>query len=162
VNRVSISVVVILIMIVAAAVPAAAGGGIRVLIVDETKTLAATMRVAGLVGGLKGAGPFDVSYRVADVVSSWDDPLFGVQPSDDAPYDLVVIVSRGIDDGTSDWVWILSDGLSPLPPIVRTGIGMIGAIVDRVFGGRVRALGVYDDFLLPFLSALYVNEGWLR
>jgi len=35
-------------------------------------------------------------------------------------------------------------------------------VIDRVFGGVVRTIGLYDDFLLTFLSALYVNEGWLR
>jgi len=154
--------IVFLIAVAVAAAPAVAQAGIAVLIVDETKTFASTMRVAALVGGLRAAGPFEVSYRVADVDSIWDDPLAGIPPSDDAPYDLIVIVSRGIDDGTSDWVWILSDGLSSLPPPVRSGIEMIGILVDRVFGGEVRTLKVYDDFILPFLSALYVNEGWLR
>jgi len=51
------------------------------------------MRVAALVGGLKAAGPFEVSYRVADVGSIWDDPLAGIPPSDDPPYDLIVVVS---------------------------------------------------------------------
>jgi len=160
VKRTVIAVVILLMAAGAAAV--AAQGGVRVLVIDETKTFASTMRVAALVGGLKAAGPFEVSYRVADVGSIWDDPLAGIPPSDDPPYDLIVVVSRGIDDGTSDWVWILSNGLSSLPPPVCSGIGMIGILVDRVFGGEVRTLKVYDDFILPFLSALYVNEGWLR
>ena len=148
-------------IVVAVSSLAVAQAGVRVLVVDETKTLASTMRVAGLVGMLKGMGPFEVAYRLADVESSWDDPLAGAEP-DGVPYDLIIVVPRGIDDGSADWIWIVSNGLLSLPPVVRSGIDLIDGVIGRVFGGGARPVGLYDDFLLSFLSALYVNEGWLR
>jgi len=105
-----------------AALNAPVQAGVRVLVVDETKTLASTMRVAGLVGALRGTGLFDVSHRLADVESSWDDPLAGSEPPpDEAPQDLILIVPRGIDDGSADWIWIASNGLFSLPPASAPG-----------------------------------------
>ena len=89
--------------VVANAQPEAAGEAVRLLIVDETKTLLSTMRVGGLVGVLKASGLFVVDVRFADAESSWDDPLAGeARGSDLEPYDLLLVIPRGIDDGSDD------------------------------------------------------------
>ena len=125
-SRFARALALVIAVVVAVSGVALAQAGVRVLVVDETKTFASTMRVAGLVGILKGMGPFAVSYRPVDVSSSLGDPLSGESP-DGAPYDLIVIVPLG-----------------------------------RAFEGVAEPVGLHDDFLLTFLSALYVNEGWLR
>lgn len=136
---------------------------VRLLVIDETKTFLSTMRVAGLVGALKGAGLFAVDVRFATVEKSWTDPLAGEAPdADSVPYDVVLVIPRGIDDGTADWVWILSDGPSDLGPLAAGGIEMIREVVGLVFEGAVRPTGVHDDLLLGLLYEIYVAKGWMR
>lgn len=149
--------------VVANAQPETACEAVRLLVVDETKTLLSTMRVGGIVGILKASGQFVVDVRFADVESSWDDPLAGeTRGSDLEPYDLLLVIPRGIDDGSADWIWVLSDGPMLLPPHVSGGIDLIAQIVSQVFEGNVRPTGVYDDLLLGFLYEFYVMEGWMR
>ena len=92
---------------------------VRVLVVDETKTFASTMRVAGLVGGLRSVGLFDVGVTLAEVVGNYDDPLADRTPEEgEEPFDLIVILPRGLDDGSIGQIWVVSAGLSSLSPIV--------------------------------------------
>jgi len=147
----------------AAAQQDSALSGVRLLVVDETKTFLATMRVGGLVGALKGIGMFDVGVRFADVEASFSDPLAGRWPDEGLePYDVVLIVPRGIDDGTADWVWILSNGPLSLEPAVAGGIDVIRQVVGLVFEGRVTSTGVHDDLLLGLIYEAYVAKGWMR
>ena len=140
-----------------------AGEAIRLLIVDETKTFLSTMRVGGLVGALKGSELFHVDVIFADVESSWDDPLVGKGPDPDLePYDLVLLIPRGIDDGSIDWICSLSGNPRLLPPHVSTGIELIAQVVGQVFEGSVRLMGVHDDLLLGLFYEVYVAKGWIR
>ncbi|MGB2983856.1 MAG: hypothetical protein WBC63_08375 [Candidatus Bipolaricaulia bacterium] len=135
----------------------------RLLIVDETKTFLSTMRVGGLVGALKGFGLFHVDVRLANVESSWDDPLVGEVPAPSLePYDIILVIPRGLDNDSVDWVWVISDGPAILPPPVLGGVGAIGQVVSLVFEGNVRPVGVYDDLMPSLLFGLYVKEGWMR
>jgi len=136
---------------------------VRLLVVDETKTFLSTMRVGAFVGVLKGTGIFSVDVRFADVTSSWDDPLAGLTPEPDLePYDIVLVIPLGIDDATVDWVMVVTDGLAALPPSVLGGLGLIGQVVDGVFEGNVRTIGIYDHLLVALLHGVYLAEGWMR
>ena len=143
--------------------PKAAGEAVRLLIVDETKTFLSTMRVGGLVGVLKGSGLFRVDVIFADVESSWDDPLAGKGPDPDLePYDLVLLIPRGIDDGSIDWICSLSGDPRLLPTRVSAGIEFIAEVVGQVFEGSVRPIGVHDDLLLDLFYEVYLMKGWIR
>jgi len=138
-------------------------GAVRLLVVDETKTFLSTMRVGALVGALRGFGLFEVDVRLADVTSSWDDPLSDAAMGvDSEPYDIILIIPIGLDDGAVDWVWIVSDGPTCLSAAVLGGAQLIEQIVGAVFEGVVRPVGVYDDLMPSFLFAEYVLEGWIR
>jgi hypothetical protein len=136
---------------------------VRVLVVDETKTFLSTIRVAGLVGALKQLPLFEVEVRLADVDSGWDDPLVGERlPADVAPYDAIVIVSRGVDDGSIPWIWLVTGRIDALAPQVRAGFDAISQVVDQVFAGIGEAIDVSDDLWPGLLWAAYSKQGWIR
>jgi hypothetical protein len=134
----------------------------RVLLIDETKTFLSTMRVAGLVGALRGTGVLQVDVRLADVGSGFDDPLAGVeQPPDLIPYPIAVIVTRGVDSGVFPYVWILSGDVQAMLPGDRTALDVVTQVVSQVFAGVGTPVGVYEDLYPALLWALYVQEGWM-
>lgn len=139
------------------------GEPVRVLVVDETKTFASTMRVAGLVGALRLVGLFDVGVALADVTSSYDDPLTDRSPEVGAePYDLIVILPRGLDDGSMSRIWTVSAGMSSLSPMVTTSLDLLTGIVDQVFAGIGEAIDVSEDLWPCLLWATYSLKGWIR
>jgi len=136
---------------------------VRVLVVDETKSFLSTMRVAGAVGGLKQVPLFEVEVRLADVDSGWDDPLVGGRlPEGAAPYDVIVIIPRGIDDGSIPWIWVVTDWIDGLAPQVRAGHEAISQILDQVFVGVGEAIDVSEDLWPGLLWAAYSTKGWIR
>ena len=136
---------------------------VRVLVVDETKTFASTMRVAGLVGALRSVGMFEVGVALADVTTNYDDPLAGRRPSEDEdPYDLIVILPRGLDDGSIDQIWVVSAGLDALSPIVAAGVDMLSVVVEQVFAEIAEAVDVTEDLWPCLLWAVYEPKGWIR
>lgn len=136
---------------------------VRVLVVDETKTFASTMRVAGLVGGLRSVDLFDVVVTLAEVVGNYDDPLGDRTPEEgEEPFDLIVILPRGLDDGSIGRIWVVSAGLSSLSPIVTASLDMLTGIVDQVFTGIGEAIDVSEDLWPCLLWAVYSTKGWIR
>ncbi len=136
---------------------------VRVLVVDETKTFTSTMLVAGLIGGLRSAGMFDVNVALGDVSTNYDDPLAGRLPADgEGPYDLMVILPRGLDDGSIDQIWIVSAGLHELMPPVAAGVNAVAGMVDLVFAGIGEAIDVSEDLWPGLLWAVYATKGWIR
>lgn len=136
--------------------------GVRLLLVDETKTFVSTMRVGALVGALKKIGLFDVSVKLVDVFSSYDDPLKAEQlDSGQAPFDVILVLPRGLDDGSVSQIWLATAGLESLAPTVRAAVDAASHIVDQVFQGLAEAIGVSEDLWPCLLAALYLQEGWL-
>ena len=136
---------------------------VRVLVVDETKTFNSTMRVAGLVGALRQVGVFNVGVTLADVTSSYDDPLAGRAPEEgEEAYDLIVVLPRGLDDGSIDQIWIVSAGLNSLLPGVSVALDVAAGIVDQVFAGIGEAIDVSKDLWPCLLWAVYSTKGWIR
>jgi len=144
---------------------ASSPGTLRLLLVDETKTFSSTMRVGALAGVLKRSGLVEVTPLLVEVGSSYDDPLVGKEGDLAGPYDVVVVIPRGIDDGTADWIWILANtprGSSPDSARFVAGIDTLSMVIERVFSGVARAVDVREDLFPAFLAALYVQEGILR
>ena len=137
--------------------------GVRLLLVDETKTFISTMRVGALAGALNKMGLFDVSVKLVDVLSSYDDPLKTEQlDAGQAPFDAILVLPRGLDDGSVSQIWLATAGLEFLAPTVRAGVEAVSYIVDQVFQGLAEAIDVSEDLWPGLLAALYIQEGWLR
>ena len=136
---------------------------VRVLVVDETKTFNSTMRVAGLVGALRSVGLFDVGVALADVTSSYDDPLADRTPEEgEEAYDLIVVLPRDLDDGSMYQIWIVSAGMSSLSPAVSAAVDVATGIIDEVFAGIGEAIDVSEDLWPCLLWAVYSKKGWIR
>ena len=144
--------------LVASAQPS--GGTIRILVADETKTFASTMRVAGLVGALRKVPIFQVGVVLSDA-TDWEDPLAG-QVNEDAPYDLVILLPRGLDSGSAYAIWVVSGGIGTLGNDVAAAIGIVTEIAGQVFSGAAPVKGVNDDLFPAVLWGLYVTKGWMR
>jgi hypothetical protein len=136
---------------------------VRLLLIDQTKTFTSTMKVAGTIGALRQTGMFAISVRLGDLVSDFDDPLAGEAPApEQAPFDLVLILPRGLDTKTNVSIWLVSDGLHSLSPLVRGAVDLLCAIVDQVFASSGRIVDVSEDLWPGFLWASYVSKGWIR
>jgi hypothetical protein len=133
----------------------------RVLLVDATTTLEATLRVGALAGAIRQSGLAEVSAVFSDAESPYDDPLVG-KSLPTLPYDLVIIIPRGIGEGTSSVVWLLVSGNPAADPAVSTALAVLGGGMSLVFGEGVHAAGPLDDLWATFTASLYVAEGWLR
>ena len=133
---------------------------LRLLLVDETKTFASTMRVGALAGVLKNTGMVDLSVKMVDVDSSYADPLAGLEVSEQ-PYDLVLIIPKGIDDASISQIWLVSEYYSSLTPQYALLVGL-SEIVDQVFQGLATATDVSEDLWPAAYGALYHEQGWLR
>jgi hypothetical protein len=134
----------------------------RLLVVDETKTFLSTMRIGGLVGALKQLGVFEVRVQFADVSWSYDDPLDGAEPpSVEERYDVMVILPRGLDDGSIDQIWLLSETPEEAPEM-WTAVEGLAFLVDQVFDGVASAVDVTEDLWPGLLWLAYSMGGWTR
>jgi len=133
---------------------------LHLLLVDETKTFASTMRVGALAGILKKTGMVDLSVKMIDVDSSYADPLVGLD-TPEQPYDLVLIIPKGIDDASIAQIWLVSEYYESSTPQYALLAGLSG-IVDQVFQGLAKATDVSEDLWPAAYAALYREQGWLR
>jgi|AntAceMinimDraft_16_1070373.scaffolds.fasta_scaffold46112_2 hypothetical protein len=133
---------------------------LRLLLVDETKTFASTMRVGALAGILNKTGMVDLSVKMIDVDSSYADPLAGLD-TPEQPYDLVLIIPRGIDDASIAQIWLVSEYYESSTSQYALLAGLSG-IVDQVFQGLATATDVSEDLWPAGYGALYREQGWLR
>ncbi|MBE0635935.1 hypothetical protein IH601_08065 [Candidatus Bipolaricaulota bacterium] len=136
---------------------------IRLLLIDETKTFTSTMKVAGTIGALRQMGLFEVSVRLAEGFDDYADPLAGTAPEkDQEPYDLVLILPRGLDTQSGVSIWLVSDWLTSLSPFVRGAIDLVSNVVDQVFAGSGQTIDVSEDLWPDFLWADYAKKGWVQ
>ena len=133
---------------------------LHLLLVDETKTFASTMRVGALAGVLKKTGMVELTVKMIDVDSSYADPLVGLD-APQQPYDLVLIVPKGIDDGSIAQIWLVSEYYEDSTP-QHTLLAGLSQIVDKVFQGLAEATDVSEDLWPAGYAALYREEGWIR
>ena len=133
---------------------------VRLLIVDETQTFTASMRVGVAANILKKTGLFTIAADMVTVASSYADPLAAKTPPAQ-PYDVVIIFPRGLDDGSVHQIWVITRNLAALPPAVTTAVTMLETVINKVFTGVGAATDVNADLFPGLFSALYVKEGWL-
>ena len=132
----------------------------RVLLVDETRTFASTMRVGALAGILRQAG-VDLEVRLENAASSYVDPLANID-TPDVPFDLILIVPIGIENGMAPEVWLLHSGPASASPEAQAGIAALRGVLAAVFDGLAEPVGVLDDLWVGLLASQYAMEGWLR
>lgn len=131
----------------------------QLLIADETTSFTASMAVELLARALKRTGLFDLSARIADVDSSFADPLRGQQP--EKRYDIIIIVPRGVQDGTVRQVWIVTRPFHEVSEGLRTAVALIKEIVNGGAQGRLTAVDVTEDAIPAIFATLFIREGWL-
>jgi hypothetical protein len=141
--------------------PQSAAAPFRVLLVDCTTTLESTLRVGGLAGGIRQSGLAELTVLFSDVASPYDDPLAG-KALPTAPFDLILVVPRGVGDGAASVVWLLVAGNPEANPTASSALKLLGAGMSLVFGSSVSAAGPLDDLWAALTASLYVAEGWLR
>jgi len=136
----------------------------KLLLVDETKTFASTMRVAALAKTIRDfeGAPLELTVRLAAVDSSYDDPLAGATLAAEAPFHIIIVIPRGIDDGSIHQVWILTTLSSSPPTPLWEGVELLGMLIDAVFEGIATAADPMDDLWPAMLSAGYAAQGWLE
>lgn len=136
---------------------------VRVLLIDETKTFTSTMKVAGTIGALRQMGLFDLSVRLADVETDYSDPLAGILPEkDQEPFDLILILPRGLDTRTDVSIWLVSNALNTLSPFTLGAVDLISTVVDQVFASSGQTMNVSEDLWPGLLQASYVLKGWME
>lgn len=132
----------------------------RLLIVDGTRTFASTMRIGALAGILRQSGIVDVSVKFVDVESSYQDPLANIAVADQ-PYDIILIIPSGIDDGSMRQIWLVSRFFAS-GSAEHAGLAALSGIIDQIFHGIAEAIDVSEDLFPGFFAALYLMQGWLR
>lgn len=131
----------------------------QLLIVDETTSFTASMGVELFARALKRTGLFDLSARIADVDSSFADPLRGQEP--DRRYDIIIIVPRGIEDDTVRQIWIVTRPFHEISEGLRSTVALIKEIVNSGSQGRLTAVDITDDGIPGIFATLFIREGWL-
>lgn len=135
----------------------------RVLFIDESTSFEISMRVQGLVGGLKGREELDVVAKTAEVQSPTENPIDAGEVSG---MDLVIIVPPTIETGQLNQVWIITRPLSVMPVESRgqavKRLAQLKDAIHKAFSGTVNPVGVEDDVIPAYFSTLYLREGILR
>ncbi len=134
---------------------------VDLLLVDETQTLQASLMVQIYARALQESGLFNFEAKVVQVESSYDDPL-GVNATD-KQYELIVIVPRGIEDGSVPQIWLITRPIGPQTrPELLAAIELIRQRVAQGSAGLFTALTVMDDGALGIFSSVFERHGWLK
>jgi len=131
----------------------------KLLVVDETKTFASSIRVELLARAIKRTGLFELSAKIVDVGSSFANPLQGEKP--DKRYEIIIIVPRGIDDGTVRQVWISTRPFTEISEELRSAVTVIKEIANGISQGMAKAVDVTEDLIPGYFATLFIKEGWL-
>lgn len=134
---------------------------VDLLLVDETQTLQASLMVQIYARALQESGLFNFDAKIARVESSYDDPL-GVN-STEKKYELIVIVPRGIEDGSVPQIWLITQPMGPQTrPELLAALELIRRRVEQGSAGLFRALTVLDDGALGIFASVFERHGWLK
>lgn len=134
---------------------------VDLLLVDETQTLQASLMVQIYARALQESGLFNFDAKIARVESSYDDPL-GVN-STEKKYELIVIVPRGIEDGSVPQIWLITKPIGPQTrPELLAALELIRRRVEQGSAGLFRALTVMDDGALGIFASVFERHGWLK
>jgi hypothetical protein len=134
---------------------------VDLLLVDETQTLQASLMVQVYARVLQESGLFNFDAKVVSVQSSYDDPL-GVNPTEKR-YELIVIVPRGIEDGSVPQIWMITKPIGPQTrPQLLAAMELVRQRVEQGSGGLFKALTVMDDGALGIFATIFERHGWLK
>ncbi|MGB9757433.1 MAG: hypothetical protein ACPLRP_00320 [Candidatus Bipolaricaulaceae bacterium] len=122
-------------------------GQIRVLVVDESKTLEESLRLLAAVRVLKATGAF--SFQAL--------PSFPTQPWNGEPFQVVVYVPA-----QSPYIWFCSPWPeSALPESFRMALAHLRTAFSQAFLGQREVRGPGEDFYPLFLSFLLASRGYM-
>ncbi len=134
---------------------------VELLLVDETKTLQASILVQILAKALKDTGLFNLEAKFVDVKSSFDDPLG--HNEGDKKYEMILIIPRAREEGSFRHRWIVTRPINHgMRAEVLTGIQTIKNIIHRGSSGQLQAVGVMDDLIPALFSTIFARNGWLK
>jgi len=134
---------------------------VELLLVDETKTLQASLMVNAFAKALKDTGLFNLEAKFVDVKSSFDDPLG--PNGGDKRYEMILVIPRAVEDGSFKQLWIVTQPINHgTRAEVLEGIQAIKNIVHQGSGGQFAAVGVMDDLIPALFSAIFALNGWLK
>ncbi len=134
---------------------------VDLLLVDETQTLQASLMVQIYARALQESGLFNLDAKVVSVQSSYDDPL-GVNLTEKR-YELIVIVPRGIEDGSVPQIWMITRPIGPQTrPQLLNALELIRQRVEQGSAGLFKALTVMDDGALGIFATVFERHGWLK
>ena len=135
---------------------------LRLLMVDGTKTFGSTARVGALAGAIRSTGLFELDVRFSNATCPYDDPLACQADRPETPYDVIVAIPRGIDDGSAASIWVVTGVLPWTSPDRWPAIAAVSGMVDQVFAGLATAVDPSQDLWPAFTASLYQAQGWLR
>ena len=163
----SIAFILSALLLAAASLPAVAqedASPARLLLVDQTKTFASTMRVAALAKTLRefDAAPLELTVRLTETTSPYGNPLEDAPLPPEAPFHMIIIIPRGIDDGTADRIWLITTLASSPPSPEWEGVELLGLLIDTIFEGVAAAVDPMEDLWPAMLAAGYAAQGWLE
>lgn len=135
----------------------------RVMVVDESSDFEISMRVQGLVSGLKNREGLEVKAKVVEVEHPAENPLRG---DGELGLDLIIIVPGTIETGRIKQVWVVHRPFSTMPlemrSTAREQLNQLKQGISKAFEGKVTAVGVNDDLIPAYFSSLFLREGILR
>jgi len=104
-----------------------------------------------------------VDVRFEDAAARLADPLADLIPTEDVePYDIILIIPRGIDDASIPWIWIVTGWVPGLPPQLQASVAILSQIIDQAFAGLAEAVDTTEDLYPNILWSNYIVEGWIR
>ena len=134
---------------------------VRMLLVDETQTLQASLLVNLLAATLQRTGLFEIEAQFVDVPSSFDDPL-GINPSE-RRYELILIIPREQELEAIRQLWIATCPLThQTRPELLQGVQTIQRLIEEGSQGQLRAVSVNDDAIPGYFATLFMKHGWLE
>ncbi len=132
------------------------------LLVDATKTFSSTARVGALAGAIRSTGLFDLSVRFSAGTCLYEDPLACDTDLPAEPFDLAVIIPRGIDDRSAQSIWVVTNIMPWSDAEGFQAVTAVEAMIDQIFAGLAQAVDPTSDLWPAFAASLYRTQGWIR
>ena len=115
-----------------------------------------------MAAAVRSTGLFDLSVRFSDRTHPFDDPLAEEADLPEEPYDVIVIIPRGIDDGSADAIWIVTNILPWASPAGWPAVAALQEMINQVFAGLATGVNPSADLWPAFAASLYRVQGWVR
>ncbi|HED03168.1 MAG TPA: hypothetical protein ENI60_00115 [Candidatus Fraserbacteria bacterium] len=138
--------------------PLAQPAPLKVLIIDETRTLTASFQVNALILALRGQPALSVAAQFAKVGSGMEfPPLQGVAGQ---RFDLIIIVPRKLTELRQ--IWFITRPWNELSPTLRTAVGAIAQVAEKIFGPTgVHPRDVRQDLVPGWFATIFERQGLL-